>query len=171
MHIDEVAVLSGHSDEVWNLAWSNDGSRLATASKDNTAKIWNTEVNTHLTLYHIHIEIGLIARHQPYSYIASLTGHTTPVSQLAWSPDDTLLLTVSESSIMIWDTQVRLGSYPSSYQCVVAYCVQGPNRFMLEGVKGAYRCCHPCLVAPRRHGIPLRRNGPQDHSLGRFSHL
>lgn len=43
LNIHEVAVLSGHSDEVWNLEWSHDGSRLATTSKDKTVAIWNTD--------------------------------------------------------------------------------------------------------------------------------
>jgi len=33
-------VLDVHTDEVWNVAWSHDGLRLASASKDKTAIIW-----------------------------------------------------------------------------------------------------------------------------------
>lgn len=39
-----VQVLKDHSDEVWFVQFSNDGTRLATSSKDNTVIIWDLEV-------------------------------------------------------------------------------------------------------------------------------
>ena len=33
-------VLKAHTDEIWNIRWSHDGRRLASASKDRTAFIW-----------------------------------------------------------------------------------------------------------------------------------
>lgn len=39
------AILEGHSDEVWNLAWSHDGRYLATASSDKIAIIWRIGVS------------------------------------------------------------------------------------------------------------------------------
>jgi WD40 repeat protein len=38
-------ILEVHSDEVWNVAWSHDGTRLASASKDKTAIIWRIGVS------------------------------------------------------------------------------------------------------------------------------
>jgi len=38
-------ILHGHSDEVWNLQWSHDGSYLATCGKDKTAIIWKITVS------------------------------------------------------------------------------------------------------------------------------
>lgn len=40
-----VQVLKYHSDEVWFVQFSNDGTRLATSSKDNTVIIWDLEVS------------------------------------------------------------------------------------------------------------------------------
>lgn len=40
-----VQVLKDHSDEVWFVQFSNDGTRLATSSKDNTVIIWDLEVS------------------------------------------------------------------------------------------------------------------------------
>ena len=36
----EVAVLTGHRDYVWSLAWSEDGRRLISGSGDRTVRIW-----------------------------------------------------------------------------------------------------------------------------------
>lgn len=39
-------ILHAHTDEVWNVAWSHDGLRLASASKDKTAIIWRFSVES-----------------------------------------------------------------------------------------------------------------------------
>lgn len=83
------AELCDHSDEVWFLQYSHDGSRLATASKDNTVIIYET-VN--------------------YKIVHKLLDHDSGVCYLAWSPDDTKIITCTESQdhcARVWDTQVR----------------------------------------------------------------
>ena len=39
-------ILAGHTDEVWNIQWSHDGNRLASAGKDKTAMIWRMNVSS-----------------------------------------------------------------------------------------------------------------------------
>lgn len=68
-------VIDAHTDEVWHLAFSHDGSRLASASRDRSAIIWR------------------VSRRGRAQQQLTLGGHDNAVALLAWSPDDTRLLT------------------------------------------------------------------------------
>ena len=75
--------LKGHADEVWDVAFSPDGKRLATASLDNTARVW--DLSTGRT-------------------VLTLTNHTDGVYGIAYSPDGTRLATASrDGTAKIWD--------------------------------------------------------------------
>ncbi|CAG8595998.1 14646_t:CDS:10 [Acaulospora morrowiae] len=75
-----------HTDEVWYVAFSNNGKFLASASRDKTAIIWSIE-----TKNSVHV----------------LNKHTDYVSFLSWSPDDTKILTCGQ------DNEIRLWSVES----------------------------------------------------------
>ncbi len=84
-----VLELRSHSDEVWFIQFSNDGSMLATASKDNTVIIYETVT---------------------YRVLHTLSEHESGVCYVAWSPDDTKLITCAQArdnSARLWDTRVR----------------------------------------------------------------
>ena len=92
--LQAVLELSQNVGEVWFLEFSHDGKRLATCGEDNTVVVYETE-NFHV-------------RH-------SLAEHTDHVSYVAWSPDDTKLISCSlDKKAKIWDTAVSLSS---SYIC------------------------------------------------------
>ncbi len=79
-----LATLTGHTNWINAVAFSPDGTRLATASNDGTARIWDTATAAPL---------------------ATLTGHTGPVNAVAFSPDGTRLATGShDGTARIWDT-------------------------------------------------------------------
>ncbi|KAL2649332.1 hypothetical protein R1flu_017460 [Riccia fluitans] len=81
-------VLSEHEDEVWFLQFSHDGKYLASASKDLTAIVWEVVRDDCVRVKH------------------TLRGHSKPVSFVAWSPDDTMLLTCgNEEMVKLWDVQ------------------------------------------------------------------
>ncbi|WFE35596.1 hypothetical protein [Micromonospora sp. WMMD975] len=77
------AVLAGHTDAVRGVAWSPDGTQLATGSRDGTARIW-------------HADTGTVVR--------ALRGHTGMVEAVDWSPDATRLATASrDGTIRVWE--------------------------------------------------------------------
>ncbi|KAK7693817.1 hypothetical protein QCA50_003389 [Cerrena zonata] len=89
------AILEGHTDEVWNLAWSHDGRYLASASSDKIAIIWRIGTGGDPTTRDIHSHC--ILRDHPYA-----------VGCVAWSPDDSILLTASENHIQMWNVATGL---------------------------------------------------------------
>jgi WD40 repeat protein len=84
--------LRHHTDEVWFVKYSHDGTKLASTSKDKTIIIYET--NTYKVLHHL----------------GDRSESGSSVTHLAWSPDDTKIVTCSsqsENSARIWDVKVR----------------------------------------------------------------
>uniref|UniRef100_A0A6M2F1T9 CTLH domain-containing protein n=1 Tax=Populus davidiana TaxID=266767 RepID=A0A6M2F1T9_9ROSI len=89
-------ILEAHSDEVWFLQFSHNGKYLASSSNDQSAIIWEIDVNGGVSLKH------------------RLSGHQKPVSSVSWSPDDHQLLTCGmEEVVRRWDV--------SSGECLQVY--------------------------------------------------
>ncbi|ORX50115.1 WD40 repeat-like protein [Hesseltinella vesiculosa] len=78
-----IQILTEHDDEVWHISFSNDGTRMASISKDNTCIIWDTKSFT---------KIHTLRSEQSITFGA-------------WSPDDTMLLVCGiEHSLRLYDT-------------------------------------------------------------------
>lgn len=74
--------LRGHKDQVSSAAFSPDGTKVATSSHDNSARLWDRDGRELLTL----------------------SGHTAAVFDVVFSPDGTKLLTASDDkTASLWD--------------------------------------------------------------------
>ena len=123
--VSQTGVLSGHSGPVTDMAFSLDGSRLASIGTDNTLMIWDLASATSLA----QLTIGTGSRSIAYSpngqfnavgaangtvtlfdlnsgqSIAVYAGHAGSVSQIAFSPDSSLLVSISDDQTMrLWST-------------------------------------------------------------------
>lgn len=86
-----LAVLDRHTNIVWALAFSVDGTRLASGSQDHTVCLWDTR----------HVE----ASAETITLLHTLTAHTGGIGHLAFTPDGRLLATTgADSQICLWDS-------------------------------------------------------------------
>jgi len=120
-------VLRGHAEPVRGVAWSPDGTRIATASYDGTARIWDAERGTELAILRGHEDmvravawasdgqrIATVSRDrtarvwdaEAATELAVLQGHEDWVQGLAWSPDSQRIVTASaDRTARVWDAE------------------------------------------------------------------
>ncbi|PNH03762.1 putative serine/threonine-protein kinase, partial [Tetrabaena socialis] len=123
-------VLEAHTDEVWHIAFSNNGTMLASGSKDRTAILWSDRT---AILWSVQSPTQLAAMHK-------LCGHSQPVAFLSWSPDDRRIITCSEETLRLWDVATgRLLHCCSHHREAVTSCAWLPDgrRFVSGGADRA----------------------------------
>ena len=75
--------LAGHTDMVTSVAFSPDGTTLASGSRDNTVRLWDAKT---------------VKRKQIFA------GHTDMVTSVAFSPDGTTLASGSDDgTVLLWN--------------------------------------------------------------------
>ncbi|GLZ34419.1 hypothetical protein Lesp02_66060 [Lentzea sp. NBRC 105346] len=83
--------LRGHTGAVYLTSFSPDGKTLATASYDNSARLWDVSDRAH-----------------PKPLGGPLTGHKSWVSSAVWNNDGTLLATAGDDhTVILWDVRDR----------------------------------------------------------------
>ncbi len=83
-----------HADRVNALAYSPDGTRLATASRDGTVKVWDLGNGRELVGYRKHRDTPVDSKVQ---------GNVLKVADVAWSPNGQLVASVGENELHLWD--------------------------------------------------------------------
>ena len=80
---ERILELAGHDNSINRLAFSPDGSRLASTSADMTAKVWDTVTG---------------------ELLQTMTGHEKSLLSLAYSPDGSTIATTGEDYMaIVWD--------------------------------------------------------------------
>ncbi|TFK30111.1 WD repeat-containing protein [Coprinopsis marcescibilis] len=89
-------ILDMHTDEVWVMEWSHNGQYLASAGKDKKAIIWKMGST---------VDSSSSGSSQDWTAHLTLPEHPYSIAALAWSPDDSVLVTGAEQVIKLWNAK------------------------------------------------------------------
>ncbi len=115
----------GHSDWVWSAAWSPVSERIASASADATAQVWDAANGDHPNVYHRHTDTVYAVAWSPNGsriasasfdktvqvwdstfgdYFYTYLGHSDWVWTVAWSPDGKRIASAGgDKTVQVWD--------------------------------------------------------------------
>ncbi len=104
----DIAILRGHANDVFTVAFSLDGLKLASGGFDNTARIWSVP---------------------PAETRGILRGHTKAINNISFSPDSKLLASASEDkTAKIWDVEMEQVRRPlGGHTDVVVFTAFSPD--------------------------------------------
>ncbi len=108
-----LGALEGHTEAVRALAWSPQSDRLASASLDDTVRVWDVASRQPLTVF---------------------TGHGDWVFAVAWSPDGTHLVSGgADDQVRVWDARDQAGMALGATR-VLAVTLQVNDRALIRRI-------------------------------------
>lgn len=111
-------ICRGHRSRITSLAWSPDGTHIASTSYDKTARLWDGSTGDTLRIYR---------------------GHTARVNALAWSPDGIHIATASsDCTVQVWETATgtHVLTYRGHLAEVTALAWSPDGRYLASGDAG-----------------------------------
>lgn len=111
----EKYVFAGHRDFLENIAFSPDGTMLATTSFDKTVRIWSLADGR---------------------FLGELTGHEKGVNAVAFSPDGSRIVTASsDETVRLWNRRTReeIAVHKVSQSFIRSVVYSRDGRFILTG--------------------------------------
>ncbi|XP_066150934.1 WD repeat-containing protein 26 isoform X1 [Euwallacea fornicatus] len=129
--VHAIQVLNDHCDEVWFCAFSPDGKKLATGSKDTNVIIWDVNPDTcKLTLRKV------------------LEGQNYGVAYISWNPDSKHLIACGpEDSPEVWlwnletEKYLKVTQSPEDALTCCAWHKDG-SKFVVGGIRGHFYECN-----------------------------
>jgi eukaryotic-like serine/threonine-protein kinase len=116
----------GHSDIVFAVAWSPDGKRIASGSRDSTVQVWIAATGVNVLTYYGHANTVVSVGWSPDGTriassgfdntvqvwdannggnVLTYRGHSSSISAVTWSPDGTRIASGSQDkTVRVWDT-------------------------------------------------------------------
>jgi WD40 repeat protein/tRNA A-37 threonylcarbamoyl transferase component Bud32 len=134
----DLLTLSEHTGTVWNVTWSPDGTKLASASSDGTVRVRDVAGPNEFRV---------------------LTGHTGPVRAVAWSPDGRWLASAGEDrTVRVWDADAgREDRTLDGHTRTVMAVAWGPDGRHLASA-GEDQTLRVWDVAERKEVFPARKH-------------